>query len=104
MKVPQVQPWLGLEEYEAIKSCFTENWVTEGPKADLFRQQLLELTGAKFGEFAPNGTLALYLGLTAAGIGPGDEVIVPDFTFIATANAVSMVGARAGQSTALNPF
>jgi perosamine synthetase len=93
MKVPQVQPWLGMDEYEAIKSCFTENWVTEGPKTDQFRQLLLELTGAKFGEFAPNGTLALYLGLTAAGIGPGDEVIVPDFTFIATASAVCMVGA-----------
>ena len=93
MKVPQVQPWLGLDEYEAIKSCFTDNWVTEGPKAAVFKQQLLELTGAKYGEFAPNGTLALYLGLHAAGIGPGDEVIVPDFTFIATANAVCMVGA-----------
>ena len=93
MKVPQVQPWLGLDEYEAIKSCFTDNWVTEGPKAAEFKNQLLELIGAKFGEFAPNGTLALYQGLHAAGIGPGDEVIVPDFTFIATANAVCMVGA-----------
>jgi perosamine synthetase len=93
MKVPQVQPWLGLDEYEAIKSCFTDNWVTEGPKSAEFRSQLLELTGAEYGEFAPNGTLAIYLGLMAAGIGPGDEVIVPDFTFIATANAVAMAGA-----------
>jgi perosamine synthetase len=93
MKVPQVQPWLGLDEYEAIKSCFTDNWVTEGPKSAEFKTRLLELTGAEYGEFAPNGTLAIYLALTAAGIGPGDEVIVPDFTFIATANAVAMAGA-----------
>lgn len=93
MKVPQVQPWLGLDEYEAIRSCFTENWITEGPKAAEFRSKLLDLTGAKYGEFAPNGTLAIYLALMAAGIGPGDEVIVPDFTFIATANAVVMTGA-----------
>lgn len=93
MKVPQVQPWLGLDEYEAIKSCFTDNWVTEGPKSTEFRSQLLELTGAEYGEFAPNGTLAIYLALLAVGIKPGDEVIVPDFTFIATANAVAMTGA-----------
>jgi perosamine synthetase len=50
------------------------------------------LTGAKFGVLAPNGTLALYLGLRAMGIGPGDEVVVPDFTFIASATAVEMAG------------
>ena len=55
---------------------------------------MLEIIGSKYGVFAPNGTLSLYLALRAMGIGPGDEVIVPDFTFIASANAVEMVGAR----------
>jgi perosamine synthetase len=93
MKIPQFLPWVGQEEYESIGPCFDANWITEGPKSQEFVRQLLELTGARYGVLAPNGTLALYLALKAAGIQPGDEVIVPDFTFIATANAVEMVGA-----------
>ena len=49
--------------------------------------------GSKYGVFAQNGSMALYLGLRAIDIGPGDEVIVPNFTFIASANAVEMCGA-----------
>lgn len=94
MKVPQFSPWIGKEEYDAITSCFESNWITEGPISKEFSQKLLELTCAKYGVFAPNGTLAIYLGLRAIGIGPGDQVIVPDFTFIASATAVEMVGAR----------
>lgn len=93
MKVPQLSPWIGKEEYEAIAYCFENNWITEGPKSKEFSQKLLELTGAKYGVFAPNGTLALYLGLRAMGIGQGDEVIVPDFTFIASGTSVEMTGA-----------
>ncbi len=93
MKVPQFMPYVDMEEYEAIKHCFEINWITEGPKAKEFCQQLCDLIGVKYGVFAPNGTLSLYLSLRAIGVGPGDEVIVPDFTFIASANAVEMVGA-----------
>ena len=94
MKVPQFMPYVDMEEYEAIKHCFEINWITEGPKAKEFGQQLCDLIGVKYGVFAPNGTLSLYLALRAIGVGPGDEVIVPDFTFIASANAVEMTGAR----------
>ncbi|MDP3954682.1 MAG: DegT/DnrJ/EryC1/StrS family aminotransferase [bacterium] len=94
MKVPQMSPWLGKEEYKAIESCFKENWLTEGPKTKQFNEKLLKLTKARFGVFAPNGTLALYLGLRALDIGPGDEVIVPDFTFYASATSVEMTGAK----------
>lgn len=93
MKVPQLSPWIGKEEYRAIGSCFKNNWITEGPKSKEFSQELLKLIGVRYGVFAPNGTLALYLGLRAMGIGPGDEIIVPDFTFIASATAVEMTGA-----------
>ena len=93
MKVNQFQPYIGKEEYESIKECFDANWITEGPKAKEFSEKLCKLIGCKYGVFAPNGTLSIYLGLKALGIGPGDEVIVPDFTFIASANAVEMVGA-----------
>ena len=93
-KIPQFMPWFGKEEYEAIAECFENNWITEGPKSKEFLKKLLELTGARYGVLAPNGTLAIYMALKANGIGPGDEVIVPDFTFIASANAVIMAGAR----------
>lgn len=93
MKIPQLQPWIGSEEYAAIKDCFDNNWITEGPKAKEFSEKLLKLIGSKYGVFAPNGALALYLGLKALGIGPGDEVIVPDFTFLASGSSVEMVGA-----------
>lgn len=93
MKVPQLSPWLGKEEYAAIKDCFDNNWITEGPKAKEFTEKLLKLMGVKYGVFAPNGTLALYMGLRALDIGPGDEVIVPDFTFLASATSVEMTGA-----------
>lgn len=93
MKVPQLSPWVGKEEYAAIASCFDNNWITEGPKSKEFAQKLLELIGSRYGVFAPNGTLALYLGLKAIGVGPGDEVIVPDFTFIASGTSIHMAGA-----------
>ena len=93
MKVPQFMPWIGDDEYTAIKACFDDNWITEGPRAKEFNQKLCDLIGVKYGVFAPNGTLAIYLGLRALNIGPGDEVIVPDFTFIASASAVEMAGA-----------
>ena len=93
MKVPQFVPFLDNKEYKSIKDCFDTNWFTEGPKSKEFVQKLLDLTGAKYGVLVPNGTLSLYLGLKAMGIGPGDEVLVPDFTFIASATSVHMAGA-----------
>lgn len=94
MKVPQFSPWVGKEEIEAVAESIKSNWITEGPKSQEFVTKLLKLIGAKYGVLAPNGTLALYLGLKAMGIGPGDEVLVPDFTFIASATAVEMAGAK----------
>jgi len=93
MKVNQFEPFIGEEEYKAIKDCFDKNWITEGPKSKEFSEKLLDLIGSKYGVFAQNGTIALYLALRAIDIGPGDEVIVPNFTFIASANAVEMCGA-----------
>ncbi len=93
-KIKQFKPYIGNEEYEAIKSCFDINWITEGPKSKEFSEKLLELMDSNYGVFTQNGTLALYLGMRALDVGPGDEVIVPDFTFIASANAVEMCGAK----------
>lgn len=91
--IPQLMPWLGEAEIAAVSEAVASLWITEGPRCAALNEQLKALIGAPYGVFAPNGTLALYLALTAAGIGPGDEVIVPDITFIASANAVLMAGA-----------
>ncbi len=91
--IPQVKPWLGKEEARAVMDVVESGWLTEGSKAREFSSRLNELIGVEHGVFAPNGTLSLYLGLLALGIGPGDEVLVPDTTFIASANAVYLTGA-----------
>lgn len=94
MKVPQFSPWIDKEEIQAVTECLKSNWITEGPKSQQFAEKLLQLIGSRYGVFTPNGTMALYLGLKAMGIKKGDEVLVPDFTFIASATSVEMTGAR----------
>jgi perosamine synthetase len=93
MKVPQVQPWLGPEEAAAVRGTIEASWITEGPQTAVFGERLNALMGAEYGAFAPNGTLALLLGLLALEIGPGDEVLVPDTTFIGSATSVMLAGA-----------
>ena len=93
-KVCQFKPYIDPDDIMSLADSFDENWITEGPKSKEFNKKLCDLIGCKYGVFANNGTLSLYLGLKAMGIKPGDEVIVPDFTFIASANAVEMVGAK----------
>ena len=92
--IPQVKPWMGKEELKAVKEPIKNNWLTEGPQCKEFSDKLNDMMGVEYGVFAPNGTLALYLGLLALGIGPGDEVILPNSTFIASANAVILTGAK----------
>jgi len=92
--IPQFRSFLDQSDYQAIERVFNNRYIAEGPVAVEFRDQLLSLIGSPYGALAANGTLALYLALKALNIGPGDEVIVQNTTFIATANAVEMVGAR----------
>lgn len=91
--IPQFRSFVDLDDYEAIRAVFEERYIAEGRFAQAFLEQLLDMTGARYGCLASNGTIALYLALKAAGIGPGDEVIVQNVTFIASANAVVMAGA-----------
>jgi len=94
MKVPQFKSFVDKTDYARLEPVFENNYIAEGPQAAEFKERLLEIIGAKHGVFASNGTLAIYLAFRALGIGRGDEVIVQDMTFIATANAVEMVGAK----------
>jgi len=92
--IPQFEPWLGEEELAQITECIKAKWITGGPKVREFERKIAELCVVKHAIAVCNGTLALYMGLKALGIGEGDEVIVPDFTFIASANAVVLTGAK----------
>ena len=93
MLIPQVSPWLGPDERDAAAATVDDNWITEGPRSAEFVARLLELTGSPYGVLAPNGTLALFLALLALEVGVGDEVIVPDITFMGSATAVALTGA-----------
>ena len=93
MTVPITKPALTEEEarapYESIKS----GWVTQGPKVAEFEKAVAAYVGAKHGVATTSCTTGLHLALATIGIGPGDEVIVPSFTFIASANAILYTGA-----------
>ena len=92
--IPQFEPWLGKEELKEIAKTIRDNWITGGPKVKEFQEKIAKICGVKYAIAVCNGTQALYLGLKVLGIGKGDEVIVPDFTFIASANAVVWTGAK----------
>jgi perosamine synthetase len=91
--IPQMVPFITKKDKKEVLKTLNSNWITEGKYCKLFDEELKKLIGNEYGVFAPNGTLALYLGLLALGVGPGDEVIVPNSTFIASANAVILTGA-----------
>jgi perosamine synthetase len=76
-----------------VKGVLDSNFLNDGDVTEKFADKIAKLVDAKFGLGVTSGTSAIYLSLVALGIGHDDEVIVPDITFIATANAVSMTGA-----------
>lgn len=92
--IPPAKPIIGDEEREAVDRVLRSGMVAQGPEAAAFEQEF----SAHFVQGRPtvavnSGTAGLHLGLLAAGVGPGDEVIVPSFTFAATGNSVALTGA-----------
>lgn len=88
------QPQFGDKEQEFIKKVFDNNFPNEGELSASFEQKICDLLGCKYAVTTTSGTAALFLALKAIGIKYGDEVVIPDITFIATANAVEMCGAK----------
>lgn len=86
-------PTLGDEEWLATKTCFDSGWLTSGPKVNEFESRFAEYHQVKRAIATTSCTTGLHLMLVALGIGPGDEVIVPAFTWVSTANAVLYCGA-----------
>ncbi len=91
--IPIARPLLGEEEAAAAARVICSGMLASGPEVAAFEDEFAAYTGVDHAIAVSNGTTALHAALLGAGIGPGDEVIVPSFTFIATATAVSMCGA-----------
>lgn len=93
--IPQMEPWFGKEEKEAINRYMDEGgWLTEFRNSQKFEQLIAEYTGAKHCVVVNNGTISLTLAALACGIKAGDEIIVPNYTMIATPNSIKMFGAK----------
>jgi dTDP-4-amino-4,6-dideoxygalactose transaminase len=93
-ELPFFVPWITDEDRAAVVQVLRSRWLTGGPKAREFEKMFSSYTGAKHSVSVNSCTAALHLAMRALNIGPGDEVIVPVFTFAATANAPLFVGAK----------
>lgn len=93
MTVPLTRPWIGPTEESNVVRALRSGWLAQGPMVAEFERGVAGFVGAGHGIATSNCTTALHLALVLAGVCPGDEVIVPSFTFIATANAVRHAGA-----------
>ena len=92
--IPQMEPWFDANEKIAMNNYMDENgWLTEFKHTKDFEDRIAEYTGAKHCVVVNNGTISLTLMALAAGIKAGDEVIVPNYTMIATPNSIKMFGA-----------
>ncbi|MEW6037069.1 MAG: DegT/DnrJ/EryC1/StrS family aminotransferase [Pseudomonadota bacterium] len=91
--IPQIEPWIDGTELEELTEVVKSTFITENRKTEQFVERVQRITGSPHAIATSNGTLAIVAALLASGIGPGDEVIVPDLTFIASSNAVRLVGA-----------
>jgi dTDP-4-amino-4,6-dideoxygalactose transaminase len=88
-------PEVGAEERRMLLEAFDSNWIAPvGPDLDAFEREVAEQAGVAHGVALSSGTAALHLALLLAGVESGDEVLVPSFTFIASASAVTYIGAR----------
>ncbi len=93
-RINVMQPWIGSEEAAAVVDVLASGWVAQGPRVAEFERAFAESQQAAHAVAVSSCTAALHLSLVVAGIGPGDEVVVPSFSFVATTNAAVYVGAR----------
>jgi len=93
-RVPLTSIAVPEQDVQAVLDCLESGWLTMGPRTKAFEDALAEYVGTPHAVTVSSGTAALHLACVAAGLGPGDEVIVPAFTFVASAAAARYVGAE----------
>lgn len=91
--IPLLKPWVGEEEYMAVREVILSGWLSLGTKVAEFEKQVAEYVGASYGVATNAATSSLHLALLVSGIQPGDEVIVPAHTCMATTNSICHAGA-----------
>ncbi|HNQ77849.1 MAG TPA: LegC family aminotransferase [Acidobacteriota bacterium] len=93
--IPLCVPCVEGNEWKYVKVCLDTNWVSSaGPFVNRFEKMVSEYVGTKYAVAAVNGTAAIHLSLMLLGVGPGDEVVTSDMTFVAPANAIKYTGAE----------
>jgi dTDP-4-amino-4,6-dideoxygalactose transaminase len=93
-KISWAEPSIEQEEFSAVKKVMNSKWLTQGPITQKLEKKISQIIGSKYAVITNNGTSSLISSLLAHEIGPGDEVIVPSFTFVATVNSIISVGAK----------
>ena len=94
--INQMEPYFDEKERDALYSYMESGgWVTEFKKTREFEQSIANFTGSKYCSVVCNGTVSLSIALMACGVTVGDEVLVPDYTMVATPNAAELIGAKA---------
>lgn len=93
-RINVMEPWLGDEEARAVADVLASGLLSQGPKVREFEERFSAAQEVRHAVATSSSTTALHLALIVAGIGPGDDVVVPSLAFIATVNAVTYVGAR----------
>src|SRR5437660_1247480 len=92
--IPITKPVFGPEELEAVQKPLETGWVVQGPFVKAFEDRFSDFTGAAHSVATSSCTTALHVAVAALGLGPGAEVIVPAFTWVATANVIDYRVAR----------
>ncbi|MDA7799862.1 DegT/DnrJ/EryC1/StrS aminotransferase family protein [Alphaproteobacteria bacterium] len=93
--IPVYKPSLSGKEKEYVSRCFDSTWISsKGEYIDQFEKEFSKFIGVEHATTVSNGTVALHLALEAVGVGPGDEVIVPTFTYVASVNTILQAGAK----------
>ena len=95
MKIPVAKPYLDKEEAQCAYDTILTGWVTQGPKVAEFEEKFANYVGSKYAVAVSNCTTGLHLAMIVAGVKEGDEVICPSLSYIATANSIRYVGAKA---------